>query len=313
MANGNGKKRSRRRRARRTRNNAQGPSLTPANTLKRKFRYMINFSLNNTTGSGDDAYAYYSKMIKFNPEEAYGFRDAKKTFELWRMNRAKVWCQMGYNSYNSTYNSINLDAAISSTIWTAADLGVNETISGVDLLSYDNARFHTLSLNKYVPIVNTATRLNQTAGAPIAIFPGSTWLDTSMDMNNIVYNGFQIFAMMPGVSSTNWLPKYQMIVEIECEFKQPAWQNISSSFEAEALGSILVCEITDSESRTYVLDKYNRTAQDGATLHFVRQDGQPGSLTYDVADFHAAWASGKNVGYFGERPISYTGPVPPRM
>jgi hypothetical protein len=272
---------------------------------------MSRFSLNNTTGNGDDQYAYYSKFVKFNPEEAFGFQDAKRTFELWRAKRARVYIQPGYNSYNQTYNTVNLDSALASTVWVASDFGINETVSGVDLMSYQNARFHSLSLNSYKKIVDTQLRLNQTTGAPIAVWPNSTWLDTSLPMNNVEYSGFQLFTMMQGMSATNYLPKYQMIIEIDVEFKQPAWQNISSSFELTAFQATLLCDVNDTEQRLYNLVKVERTNAD-ATIRFERADGEPGSLTYDVADFYEAYKTGKNVGYFGNRAIKYTGPIPPK-
>jgi len=281
-------------------------------TLTRTFRYMSRFELENTTGSGVDQYAYYSKFIKFDPEKAFGFRDAKRTFELWRMRRARVYIQPGYNKYNQSYNTINLDSALATTVWVASDFGINETISGVDLMSYHNARFHSLSLNKYQKICDTTVRLNQTSGAPITVWGPNTWLDTSLDMTNVEYSGFQIFTMMQGITGTDYLPKYQMVIEVDCEFKQPAWQNISTSFEKDAIGSKLDCEISDQElSRVYVLTDYNRDGN-GATLRFEREDGEPGSLTYSVADFHTVYATGRNVGYFGNRRVSYTGPIPPR-
>lgn len=273
---------------------------------------MVNFELNNTTGSGKDLYAYYSKFIKFNPENAIGFRDAKRTFELWRAKKARVFIQPGYNSYNQTYNTINLDSALASTIWVASDYGVNETISGVDLQSYQNAKFHSLSINNYKKIVDTTLRLNQTAGAPLTIFPGSTWLDTSLDMSNVEYSGFQIFTMMQGVSATSYLPRYQMIVEIDCEFKQPAFQNISTSFEQKAFDATLLCEVDDDTERLYNLVKVEREANADPTIRFERADGQPGSLTYTIADFFEVYTTGLNKGYFGNRPVRYTGPVPPK-
>merc|ERR1712046_291850 len=193
--------------------NTNGPSKQPQRTLTRTFRYMERFSLNNTSGSGDDQYAYYTKFVKFNPEKAFGFRDAKRTFELWRAKKARVYIQPGYNNYNQSYNTINLDSALATTVWVASDYGINETISGIDLLPYQNARFHSLSINGYKKIVDTTLRINNSGESAIPVFPGSTWLDTSKDMSSIEYSGFQLFTMMQGMDSNNYLPKYQMVVE----------------------------------------------------------------------------------------------------
>jgi hypothetical protein len=299
--NGNGKRNGK----------TNGASGTPSRTLTRTFRYMVNFSLNNSTGSGNNQYAYYSNYFDFNPENAWGFQDAKRTFELWRARRARVYIQPGYNSYNQTYNTVNLDSALATTVWVASDFGINETISGIDLMSYQNARFHSLSINNYKKIVDTQLRINNTNDTAIPVFPASTWLDTSLDMADIKYSGFQIFTMMQGVSATNYLPKYQMIIEVDCEFKQPAWQNISTSFESEAFNATLLCDINDAEQRLYNLVKVTRS-EDESTLRFERDDGEPGSLTYTIPDFFEVFKTGYNKGYFGDRKVVYTGPIPPK-
>jgi hypothetical protein len=299
-----------------SRSNAQGPSTTPQQTLKRRFRSIEYFSLNNTTGNGEQQYAYYSKYKIFDPTTVLGFRDAAKTFELWRLKRAKVYIQMGYNSYNQTYNTVNLDAALSSCVWTAADFGNNESISGVDIQSYDNARFHSLSLNKFLPIVNTACRLNNENISVRSVLPASTWLDTAtsvnangMDTANQQYNGYSLFVQMPGMSATNYLPRYQLVTEYEVEFMQPAWQNISSTFDVTIMDATLDCEISDTERRVYKMDRLTREAS-GLEYHLVREDGQPGSLTYSASDMFQVFATGANVGYFGNRPCIWTGPKP---
>jgi len=301
--NGNGKSRGQQ---------GTGPSGPPSRTLTRTFRYMKRFSLNNTTGSGDDQYAYYSKYIKFNPEEAFGFRDAKRTFELWRARKARVYIQPGYNSYNQSYNTINFESALASTVWVASDYGINETVSGVDLMSYHNAKFHSLSINNYKKIVDTPLRINRVGVSAIPVFSGSTWLDTSLDMSNFEYSGFQLFTMMQGVSATNYLPKYQMIIEVDCEFKQPAWQNLPTSFEAEAFNATLLCQVNDTEERLFKLTRVTRESGTPDTIRFERVDGEPGSLTYDIPTFYQVYATGFNIGYFGDRKVSYTGPIPPK-
>merc|ERR1712130_988838 len=85
-------------------------SRTPVRTLTRTFRNFQNVSLNNSTGSGGDAYAYYSTYINAKPSECQGFRDAQSTFEFWRINKMRVKVQPGFNGYNITYNTVNLDA-----------------------------------------------------------------------------------------------------------------------------------------------------------------------------------------------------------
>jgi hypothetical protein len=299
-----------------SRSPAQGPSTTPQQTLKRRFRKIEYFSLNNTTGNGEQQYAYYSKYKLFDPTTIYGFKDAARTFELWRLNRAKVYIQMGYNSYNQSYNTVNFDAALSSCVWTAADYGNNENVSGVDVQSYDNARFHSLSLNKFLPIVNTKCRLNNENLTVRSVLPASTWLDTAtscaengMDASNQQYNGYHLFVQMPGLSATNYLPRYQLVTEYEVEFKQPAWQNITSSFESTIMSATLDCEVTDTERRVFKMNRLTRDSG-GLEYHLDRVDGQPGSLTFSGEDMFEVFKTGKNVGYFSDRPCIWTGPTP---
>jgi len=228
------------------------------------------------------------------------------------MRRARVYIQSGYNNYNQTYNTVNLDSVLSSTVWTAADYGNNENVSGVDMFSYQNARFHSLSMNSYKKIVDTRTRLNLQNDQPIGILPASTWLDTSLiSGSDLQYSGFQIFTRMPGISATNYLPKYQLIVELDIQFKQPAWQNMPSSFLLRIIGSTLDCDLPDGTTRMYKCEGLRLTEQ-GQTIRFARVDGQAGTLTYSLSDFHEVYATGHNVGYFNDLPARYTGPIPLR-
>lgn len=252
-------------------------------------------------------------MCKFEPEEATGFKDAQSTFELWRAVRGRAMVMPSYNNYNQTYNTVNLDSTLAMQVWTAADFGLNETVSGVSIMSYNNARCHTLSLNSTKKVVDTACRLNMTADKPLAIMPANTWLDTSTDQNKNRYNGFQLFARMPGLSATNYLPEIQVIFEVDVQFKQPAYQNRPNSFEADIIGSKLEV-VPDSnlpDTRTYVVERY--TINDsGNEYHLVREDGEPGSLTYSGEEMYDVYIYGSSGSYFNNRGANWTGPPPRR-
>lgn len=294
---------------------SNGPSRTPSTTLTRTFRYVKNIQLNNSSGSGLDQYSYFSKYFNFEPKLAVGFRDAQSTFELWRMKNAKVSALPGYNSYNQTYNTINSDAAQAIMVWTAADLGANETISGVSLQSYNNAVCNTLSYNSLKPIVNTKARINTFGSTPRMIMPSTTWLDTAADTTTVSYSGFQMFAQMYGLSATAYLPKIQLIFEIEVEFKQPAYQNRPTLFEAEFVGSTLKT-IPDAtlpdEFRTYKVSKYilRSVADGGNEVVLAREDGLPGFLLYTQEEFFNVYVNGSSGKYHDDRRAIYTGPIP---
>jgi len=291
-----------------------GPTMGPRTQLRRTFRSFQTIEINNTTGTGANQYAYYSNYIAPKPEEAFGFRDAQTTFEFWRLNRFRIRVQPGYNDYNQSYNTINLDALAAMQIWTAADFSFNETVSGVSIMSYNNARCHTLSLNGIKTVANTACRINQQNITPKTILSSGQWLDTSTDMtgNGNQYSGVQLFARMDGMSSTNYIPRLQLIFEYDVEFKQPAYQNRPTAFEQDIVGSTLTVIPDGSQPtalREYKVDYYQISAT-GNLYHLVRSDEEPGTLTYTQAEFWDVYRTRKSGKYFSDRPADYVGPEP---
>lgn len=302
-----------RRRKNRPRSNQTGPSRAPTTTLKRTFRYVQTVELNNTTGSGLNQYAYYSKYLFPNPSLSTGFKDTQQTFEFFKINRMRVKAQPAYNSYNQTYNTINLDAVAAMQIWTAADFSTNEVVSGESIMSYNNARVHTLSLNSMKTVINTKTKINQQNLVPKTILPTNTWLDTSQDISTSnVYSGAQIFIRMPGMNATNYLPQIQLVFEVDVEFKQPAYQNRPSTFETNFIGSTLKV-VPDASTpqifREYTVETYTLN-DSGNDIRLVRSDGQPGSLNYSQKEFFDVYFYRKSGSYFNNRVADYTGPIP---
>jgi len=309
MANG----RKPRRGNNRNGNTSTGPSRAPRTQLKRTFRYFETVKLNNTAGTGNDRYVYYSTYLTPEPQKATGFKDAQQTFEFWKIRRFRVRVQPGYNSYNQSYNTINLDALAAMQIWTASDYSFNETVSGVSVCSYNNAKVHTLSLNGIKTVVNTSCRLNQKATFPFTILPGSTWLDTSTDVGNSnVWSGSQLFMRMQGNSSTDYMPSVQLIFEVDVEFKQPAYQNRPDTFESEFVGSKLITQPDSADpenTREYTITGY--TINDaGNNVRLERSDGEPGSLDYTQEEFWELFVYQKSGKYFSDRPVIYEGPIP---
>lgn len=243
-----------------------------------------------------------------------GFKDAQQTFEFWRLNKFRVKVQPGYNNYNQTYNTINLDALAAMQIWTAADYSFNEVVSGSSITSYNNARCHTLSLNGIKTVANTQVRINQENMTPRTILSSRTWLDTSQDLdaNSNNYSGVQFFARMPGVTATNYLPTIQIIFEYDVEFKQPAYQNRPSSFESDFIGSTLTVvpdPLLPNDTREYYVDRYV-LSNSGNFVQLLRSDGVPGSITYSQLNFWEVYVNRTSGPLFGNRPADYTGPEP---
>jgi len=312
--NGNNGRRNGRRR---NGNVSSGPSRSPRTTLRRTFRNFVNIELNNTSGtSALQQYAFYSQYLAPTPGECLGFKDAQQTFEFWRLNKFRIRVQPGYNNYNQTYNTINLDALAAMQIWTAADFSFNESISGVSIMSYNNAKVHTLSLNGIKTIANTSCRINQNNTVPKTILPASTWLDTSEDLNlqSNNYSGVQFFAKMDGIVATNYLPKIQLIFEYDVEFKQPAYQNRPNTFESDIVGAKLAVipdPLLPEETRIYECARFNIDAT-GYNYRFVREDGLPGFLNFDAKEMYDVYVYRTSGQYFDNRTADYTGPIPRR-
>lgn len=305
-------RRTRRRRGRRG-NVSSGPSRAPRTTLRRTFRDFLTVTLDNTTAG----YAYYSKYFSPNPSNCIGFKDAQQTFEYWKLNRFRIRIQPGYNSYNQTYNTINQDAIAAMQIWTASDFSAGETLSGPAIMSYNNAKVHTLSLNNIKTVINTSVRLNQRSLTPRTILPASTWLDTQDDISTStgnIYSGAQLYARMAGLTSVSYAIKLQLILEYDVEFKQPAYQNRPNYFESAIVGSKLFV-IPDGNqpevTRSYDCVSYTINAT-GNDYRFERSDGQPGSLNYDLTELWEVYVYRKSGQYFNNRTADYQGPIPRR-
>jgi len=199
-------------------------------------------------------------------------------------------------------------------IWTAADFSFNETVSGVSITSYNNARCHTLSLNGIKTVANTQVRINQENMTPRTILSSKTWLDTSQDLTSTSnnYSGVQFFAKMPGITATEYLPQLQLIFEYDVEFKQPAYQNRPSSFETDFIGSTLTVipdPLLPLDTREYYVDRYTLSSA-GNRVSLLRSDGVAGSLIYTQAEFWDVYVNRTSGQYFGNRPADYSGPEP---
>jgi len=314
-----GRKARRRRRRARPGYNMRAPAGSPMRTFKRTFRRFYNIKLDNTAGTGTNQYAYKSLVLKPDLDDCQGFKEARSTFELWRLCRIRVMIQPGYSSYNQSYNTINQDAIAATQVWTAPDFGLNESVSGVSLLSYQNARCHTLSLNAMKTVVNTQARFNVGnigggSGSRI-VLPYSTWLDSAGVQNPAYsyYSGYQMFVKMNGLTGTDYLPIYQIVEEYDVEFKQPGFQNLSSNFQDEIVGTtfaVIPDGSAPDELRTYVCVSFTINDQ-GNNYRFERQDGEPGSLDYTSAEMTEVYEKQTSGKYFGDRKINYwNGPVP---
>lgn len=290
-----------------------GPSRTPKKTITKKFGYVDTIKLNNATST----YSYYSRYVKPDITKATGAAAQFAAYELWRIKALRVSIQMAQSDQSEINN------VATNVIWTAADLGANESVSGETIMQYSNARKNTCSLNKWTNIVNTACNINAKLNSSEAwnyILPRNTWLNTSF-YNSDSYSGYQIFIQNFGAQNLalNSQAAFTVNTELIVEFMQPAFQSNASSFTVQAFDMKMVTEPNSSdpsEKRTYVFEKYTveRDAQGvrDFIIRFVREDGGSGSLTFTGAQLRNAIQTGTSAPYFGGRPIIYDGPMPPR-
>jgi len=295
--------------------NGNGPTRQPSKRLTKLFQYTETISLNNSTSE----YSYYSKYVKPDVTKAVGANAQFAAYELWRLKKIQVSIQMAQSSSgDSTSNAMT--NATSSTVWTAADFGANESVSGVTIMQYQNAKKNTPSLNKWTNIVDTTTRINSKlvgSNTYDFIMPGNTMVNTT-NFDSSFYSGYQLFIQNFGTQnqSLEYQPSYTLITKLEVEFLQPAFQNLPSTFVANAFGIRMVTKPTPETERVYVFDRIlvekNEDGIREMTIRLSREDGEPGSLTFTAAELREAIATGTSGQYFSGRHIVYDGPYPPR-
>jgi len=208
----------------------------------RTFRGTATVQLNNSVND----VAYLSGARDFNPLEILAgneYQSMAHCFEMFRIRRARVYLQPAFASYSPT-SSLTLNSAASTTVWTVSDYtSVEGVVGNNDIKNYQNARFHTLSLNSIKKIVDTQVRFfrknsqSMTAG----VMPPNYWADTTYATDG-TFSNFQYLIEVPGFDniSTAYRPKYRFIYELDIEFKQPATNVTPSSFAINiVLGKIL--------------------------------------------------------------------------
>lgn len=292
-----------------------GASRTPSKKLVKKFNYTESIKLNNSTSN----YSYYTTYNRPDITKANGSSAQFAAYELWRIKKIRVSIQMA----TSLSGTSAINAALTSTIWTAADLGANESISGETIMQYQNAKRNTPSLNRWTNIVDTRVNINSklnSTGSNNFILPTSTWLNTSY-FDSSTYSGYQLFIQNFGLQSNSVenQPSYTLQTEIFVEFMQPAFQNNASNFTVEAFGIKMVVQPDASDpavKRNYIFQGYivttNATTLEREFLIYLkREDGVPGIITFTGLELRNAIITGTSAPYFGDRPIIYDGPMPP--
>jgi hypothetical protein len=298
--------------------NNSGPSKSPSKCLTKTFQYTDSIKLNNNTST----YSFFSAYVKPDIKRAIGAQVQFAAFELWRLKEIKVSIQMAETASTSANPVGGLASVPSTVVWTAADYGANESVSGETIMQYQNAKKNAISLNKFVRIVDTKSRLNLTPGSTSGsnlILPADTWVNTAVFASSD-YSGYQLFIQNFGTQNgaVEDQPAYTRVTELVIEFMQPAFQNNASAFSSRAFDIVMVTQPDSSDptdKRTYVFHRL--TVQENASgeremlINLNRQDGVAGSLTFTSGELRDAISTGTSGQYFGGRPIIYDGPFPP--
>lgn len=293
--------------------NGGGPTRTPKVTMLKRLQYVDKIGLTNATNT----YAYYSDYIHPQISKCVGALNQFAAYELWRIKRYKVSIQLAGNESEPASQSLINDVA-NSTIWTAADLAANESVSGQQLMQYQNAKRNTLSLNKWTKIVDTACNINcslQTDEGKSAttafILPRSTWINTNQGLDSKFYSGFQIFIQnfANRTAAVDRVPVYQLQHEIHVEFMQPGYQSLPTSFSHRFLNHNIRVIFNDGDTSFTELTPKSITHSNQGTILTYQHAGVDYPFTAEQIRNIIAHNQADNR--FGNRRAQYDGIAPP--
>jgi hypothetical protein len=285
--------------------------------LTKKFQYTESIALDNSTSD----YGYYSRSIKPDITKAIGSLAQFDAYELWRLKAIKVSIQAAATAANASSTASPLNTVANTVVWTAADFGMNENISGTTIMQYQNAKRNTLNLNKWTNIVNTGSRINAKLSGNTDysfILDPTTWVNTT-EYSSSFYSGYQLFIQSFGAQNLQptITPSYTIQTELVVEFMQPAFQNTASGFTSRIFDASLsvIPDATDPDVyRKYIFERVlvepDANGNREYTVLFKRADGIAGNLAYKSAELLDVYNRGKSGAYFGDRRAVYEGPVP---
>jgi hypothetical protein len=281
--------------------------------MLKRFQYVDKITIENATSE----YAYYAAYIHPQIQQCIGAMNQFAAYELWRIKRYKVSIQLAGSEEDSASQSL-LNTVANTTIWTAADLGANESACGRQLLQYQNAKRNTLSLNKWTKIVDTTCNINcslttieGTSNKSRFILPRSTWVNTDSGLDSKMYSGFQIFIQnfASRTVSPNHAPSFQLQHEIQVEFLQPSYQALPSTFSHRFMSHNI-----------RVLLNAGDTVFTELTPKSITQSVQGTIMTFEHAGINYPFTSEQisNIiqhneadNRFGNRRAQYDGTIPP--
>jgi len=205
------------------RTSPKAPATRPSLTFTRTLRQTQRVLFSNVAGIEANLQA----VIKADPRSFVDWITAAAPFEMFRVKRLRV--HMLPTTATPASIEILLRTIASTVVWTAPDYTNDETALGINIKSYQNARFHSVSLNGFKKIADTDVRLNSVQGG---VLPASTWLPCSAanaaggwNPDELMYTGLQLYAENNALLNVS--PDLQggltLVYEIDVEFKQPGF------------------------------------------------------------------------------------------
>jgi len=228
------------------RTSPKAAAARPTRVFSRTLRQTQVLTFSSTSGG---VYATLNATVKADPRNFVDWELAASPFEMFRVKRLRAFVLPA--SVPSASFQTQLANIASTTIWTAPDYTSDEISVGSNIKSYQNARFHSMSLNGLKKLVDTDVRLNSVQGG---VLPTSTWLPCQASTNaggwnptQINYTGFQLYAENPAIY--NVTPSLQaslsLVYEVDVEFKQPGFTTPPTSL---ALPGQVTINTNDQES-----------------------------------------------------------------
>jgi len=207
----------------------KAPAAQPRRVFTRTLRQTQVLTFTNVS----TVYATLNAVVKADPRTFQDWVLAAAPFEMFRVKRLRAF-MLPSTLPTASFQAL-LQNIAATTVWTAPDYTNDEVTVGNNIKSYQNARFHSLSLNSFKKIVDTDVRLNSTQGG---VLPTTTWLPTQAanaaggwDPTQINYSGFQLWAENPALYNVS--PSLQaslsLVYEIDVEFKQPGFVTPATS------------------------------------------------------------------------------------
>jgi len=210
-------------------------STNPQQNLTRNFIFQEQISLDNATGTN----TIHSSYKDLNPLSIQGFSTIARTFDQYRIRRIRVFCnnvfplvEPGGASLYRNQARLPRNSNPTVNIMTAIDHTPGVT-AGADIYAYNNVQFRVPDNDFATKIADYTPRVSTQDNTDL-IRPTNNFL--SCQATTPRWTGFQLYIVNTGANQLNspwanptYQQKYLLRYEVMVEFKQPIYQNSSST------------------------------------------------------------------------------------